>query len=122
RVRDALAAVSRGTELAVPTTDSGIDGHTLAGCQSGDTRTELANDPRRVTADNFRQGDFDSRHSPSKEDIDVIDRCRLDFDEHFAVCRLWIGHVFVFENLRTTVLFKNDCFHARQLVYPTPHG
>ena len=106
-----LTSESGSAKLAPATTDAGINRHALPRLQPRDVGSNLSNDSSGIAAHNFRQGDFNSRHPPPEEDIDVVDTRGFNLDENFARSSVWFGHVFVFEDLRTAMFFKNDCFH-----------
>ena len=108
-----MTSESGSAKLAAATTDAGINRHALPRLQPRDVGSYLSNDSSGIAAHNFRQGDFNSRHPPPEEDIDVVDRRGFNLDENFSRSSLWFGHVFVFEDLRTAMFFKNDCFHKR---------
>src|SRR5207237_1277400 len=59
-------------------------------------------------------------YAPSAaQNIDMVDRCGVDLNNHFAAASRRFRHIFVTKHVGRPVFVKNDCFHDQRLVYPT---
>src|SRR5206468_3330302 len=81
------------TEFTMSAADARVDRDALAYLQICHAGSKLANDSGRIAADDFRQRDFDAGQAAPQKDVEVIDRCRSDFDEDFTGTRCRIGKI-----------------------------
>src|SRR5439155_26476228 len=116
-----LPAESRSAEFTVTTTDARIDGDTLADSEARNFQSNLTNDTSGITSNDLWHRHFDSGHSSAEKNVDVINRRRLNFDHHVTPSGGRFRHGWGSKNFGVAMSIKNDCFHTRQLVYPTFH-
>jgi 3-hydroxybutyryl-CoA dehydrogenase len=118
-IRNALACKSSSTEFTSTAADARIDGHTQTGLQIWNIRTNFTNDSRCIGSGNLGKRYFDAGHATAQEDIDMVDRRGMNFDEHFAAAWRGVKDVFITKHVGCAVFVKNDCFHDQRIVYPT---
>src|SRR5262249_26815565 len=102
-----LTSESGSAKLAPATTDAVLYRPALHHRWPRHAGSNLSNNSSGITTENFRQGDFNSRHPTAEEDIDVIDRRGFNVNENFPGPRLWFVYVPVLEDLGTAMFLKN---------------
>ena len=75
-----------------------IDDDVITGGKGGDVRTNRLDDPRRIGAENPRRRDRDIRQTADDEQIETIERDRVDANTHVAR-PLELGHRKIFAEL-----------------------
>ena len=118
-IRNALTSKSRSAEFASTAAYAWIDGHALTGLQAAYIGPDLTNNSGGIRSRNLRKRYFDAGNAAAQKNIDVVDRCGVDLNNHFAAASRRFRHIFVTKHVGRPVFVKNDCFHDQRLVYPT---
>lgn len=85
----------------------------LASSDSGDARAGFFDDTSDVAPGNVREWNRESGDALANPEVEMVEGASVHANEDFAETRFGFGRVFVLQDIRLTVFFKNHRFHGR---------
>src|SRR6185503_1561493 len=99
------------TGRAMPARHTRLDHHFIASLHPRYKLSDFSHDSGHIVSQNMRERNLNPRHTVANKNVEVVQRARFDFNQHFVRTDPRLGHVRVLEHFRSAMLSEDRGFH-----------